>query len=269
MHDDELAARIARAMETRGYRVDKGPGEVNVVYVEGMDLDGTPNANRPNAYDDLRIVLRFDGGKPCIAGKWHATTQPGRRLTQNPVAGARLHGAAIIELGQQRAWTVDLHNGAYEALCQRGGVVTVARDANKDHRRDGDKRTTGWYGINQHHGYDSPRDNIGAHSAGCLVTPRVKDHEAFMRIVKSDPRYIADPGRAGFVFRTTVMPAAWVLHDAAQPTIANRTLPLASAIGAAAAAVAFLSSHPGLLTLAIVATLAALIVSATRYTRER
>ena len=210
MAPDELASRIVRAMEARGYTVDKCAGEANIVYVEGMDPFGFANANRPDEYDDIRCVIRFMNGKPSLVGVWKATTQPGPKLTQNPVAGARDKGAAIIALGQQRCWTVDLHSGAYEALCQRAGTVVVFRDKNKNHLRD-DETTTGWYGINQHHGGDSTK--IGGHSAGCLVTPMVKDHEAFMRIVKSDPRYIANPGKSGFVFRTTVMPAAWVLQD--------------------------------------------------------
>lgn len=223
MTQDELAARIVRAMTARGYVIDKGFGEINIVYVEGMDMDGSKNANRPNAYDDLRILISFRDDKPFIVGMWHATTQTGVRLRDNPVSGARALGSAIITLGQQRCWTVDLHSGKYEALCQRAAVCSVHRDANKDSRRDGDQITTGWYGINQHHGGDSPRENIGGHSAGCLVTPKVKDHETFMRLVKTDPRYRVNPGRAGFVFRTTVMPADWVLQEYPKP-VAEKVL---------------------------------------------
>lgn len=202
----ELAMRIARAMEQRGYVVDKGDREINIVYIEGMDLDGSANENRKNAFDDLRIVFTYKEGAPVIVGKWEATTQPGNRYTLNPI---NTKGGAIIELGQQRVWQTGLHRGQYEALIQTGGEVRVLRDKNKSFGRDAeDVVDVGWFGINQHHGGDAPRTDIGGHSAGCLVTPSVDDHEKFMLICKSDPRYKANNR---FIFRTTVMPAAWIL----------------------------------------------------------
>jgi len=201
-----FADRIVRAMMARNYVLAVAPDTVNIVYVEGCNLDGTQNYNRPNAFDDARIVLVFENGVPVIKGVWDATTQTGKKYTLDPVPGARDKGAAIIELGQQRCWQVGKHRG-YEALAQTGAVVVVARDLNKDFRRDNDRHTTGFYGINQHHGANAPQDDIGGHSAGCLVGRTVAGHKEFMKIVKTDPRYLADKK---YVFRTTVMPFEWV-----------------------------------------------------------
>jgi hypothetical protein len=58
------------------------------------------------------------------------------------------------------------------------------------------------FGINQHWGYDLPRQDIGEASAGCLVGRTREGHREFMRLIKQDPRYRAS---AGFLFSTTVI----------------------------------------------------------------
>ncbi|RAI34360.1 hypothetical protein, partial [Rhodoplanes roseus] len=205
-----LAERIVAAMERRGCTIDRGPGEVNIVYVEGIDPDGTPNANRPNGFDDVRFIILFQDGIPVIAdpGAWEATTEPGKLYTERPLSKL---GAARIPHGQQRCWQVGTHHpgkaSAHEALVQTGAEITVCRDGNRDYRRDGDATETGWFGINQHHGYDYPRNDIKGASAGCLVGRTTAGHREFMALVKRDPRWRADPK---FVFRTTVLPAAEV-----------------------------------------------------------
>ena len=143
----DLAHLVVAAMERKGYQVDRGPGELNIVYVEGMNSDGTPNADEANKWNDLRLLIRFEGGAPKIVGEWAATTEPGRYYTDHPVNPL---GAARIEFGQYKAWQVGIHHESHEALVQTGGEVTVCRDLNKDGQRTGDKRQTGEFGINQH-----------------------------------------------------------------------------------------------------------------------
>jgi hypothetical protein len=200
----DLAGRIVRAMEQRGYAIDRGAREVNIVYLEGAGVDGERNGDAANAFNDRRMVIRFEGAAPTIVGNWQATTEPGRRYTEQPINAG---GAARVAFGQYRAWQVGMHRGHHEALVQTGGPVTVCRDANKDYERDGDQRMTGFYGINQHHGYDFPADDIRSASAGCLVGRTVAGHREFMALVKSDPRYLVDKR---FAFRTTILPAEWV-----------------------------------------------------------
>jgi putative chitinase len=215
-----LAGAIVRAMKKHDYRIDTGNGEVNIVYVEGLSPDGTPNANEPNRFNDLRCVIRFVDGTPQIAGVWDGTTEPSRRWTMKPM---NPKGAARIRFGQYRAWQVGVHNNNHEALVQTGGPVTVHRDYNKDFRRESDALDTGYFGLNQHHGYNLPKDDLGSSSAGCLVGRSIDGHREFMRIVKSDPRYLAD---RSFVFGAAVMPAAEVL--AARPAPDLKVVPSAA-----------------------------------------
>lgn len=213
---DTLAQKIARAMERQGHALDTGRGEVNIVYVEGLNPDGAANANSPNAFNDLRLVITFEDGKPRIVKAWECTTAPGRYYTEHAL---KAEGAAIIALGHQRCWKVGTHRAgsanAHEALVQTGAEVVVTRDRNQDYKRDGDQTDRGWFGINQHWGYDQTADDIGYASAGCLVGRTREGHREFMRIVKSDPRYLADPD---FVFRTTVLTAAEVLQGVESAT---------------------------------------------------
>ena len=99
----DLAHHIIAAMERKGYQIDRGQNEINIVYVEGMNADGSPNDNEANKWNDLRLLIRFEGGEPRIIGKWAATTEPGRYFTEHPLSPG---GAARIEFGQYRAWQV-------------------------------------------------------------------------------------------------------------------------------------------------------------------
>ncbi len=243
-------------MQAAGYRLDRAPGHLNIVYVEGMDADGRANDNAPNRFNDLRVVLDFEDAappngsgaaskepKPRIAGLWQATTEPSRVWTQTPM---NPKGAARIAFGQYTSWQIGIHHD-HEALVQVA-PVTVCRDLNKDYRRDGDARDTGLFGINQHWGYDLPADDLGRSSAGCLVGRTREGHRAFMALIKRDPRYQADHD---FRFTTTILPAAAV--RAALPTSSGRRaappagtrLGLGSALSATVAAiVAFADLHP-------------------------
>src|SRR5262249_36308622 len=98
---DDLASRIVKAMMKNGYTVDAAPGYVNIVYVEGMDPNGSANANRPNEFNDLRLCIAFDGKTPKIIGLWEATTEPSRHWTLRPM---NAKGAARIKFGQYTAW---------------------------------------------------------------------------------------------------------------------------------------------------------------------
>lgn len=225
VNTEKLAARLVRNMEHRGALIDRNPGEVNLVYGEAVtlkvvndELVAERNDNAPDKWNDVRCVLQFENGKPYLRAWWQATTEPGRKYVMNPVSGAVAEGAARIALGYQRCWQVGKHRasspGGHEALVQTGAAIMVLRDKNKDFKRDGDKVTKGFYGINQHGpgNADASLSSIGGHSAGCLVVPRVADHKALMAIVKADPRYRANPK---FVFGTTVLEAVDFLSDTA------------------------------------------------------
>jgi hypothetical protein len=206
--DGSLASRIVSALVARGDWLCLHPDCINIVYIEGMDVDGTANANHPNQFNDIRCLIRFVSGRPELLNAWEATTEPGKFFTENP---EDVKGAARIALGQYKAWGVGIHRENHEALIQTADV-TVCRDLNKDYSRSGDKRYTGAFGINQHWGYDNPRSDIGRASAGCLVGRTKQGHKQFMALVKSDPRYEANHS---YRFMTSIIESA-AISPAAQ-----------------------------------------------------
>jgi hypothetical protein len=198
----DLPGRIVRAMLARGHFVARHPECLNIVYVEGLDPDGRANDNTPNRFNDLRCLVRIDAsGVPQLVGSWEATTEPSRRWTLDPM---NPRGAARIAFGQYKAWALGTHHG-HEALVQVADV-TVCRDANRDFKRDGDNKDTGLFGINQHWGYDLPRNDLGNSSAGCLVGRATAGHRDFMRLVKTDRRFRIAGGTYRFI--TTILPAS-------------------------------------------------------------
>ena len=86
--------------------------------------------------------------------------------------------------GQYRSvWTIDKHQGKYEALCQRNGNVKVYRDGDKNNVFSEAIVDTGMFGINIHKaGQDSTW--VENWSEGCQVFKRVKDFDEFMKICK-------------------------------------------------------------------------------------
>lgn len=197
----KLAEKIIKYMEANKYHLARKQGEKNIIYVEGMDPDGTINPDTPNHFNDARLLLVFYDGLPTIEAGWEATTEPGYYYTDNPM---NWKGAARIAFGQYRAWQVGIHgySDPHEALVQVG-PVKVHRDWNRDMIRSGDAIDEGYFGINQHWGYNHPKNDIHKAGAGCFVGRLCEEHIDFMYRVKSDPRYIADPN---FVFPTTIIP---------------------------------------------------------------
>ena len=200
-----LAGRIVRAMQAAGHWISRHPDCVNIVYVEGMDCDGTPNTDAPNVFNDARFVIRVNrAGTPEIAEAWEATTEPGRHYTLVEKLDPR--GAARIAFGQYKAWSVGTHMAgrpsAHEALVQTESI-RVHRDLNTDFERTGDQVFQGMFGVNQHWGFDLPRSDIGRASAGCLVGRTKAGHRAFMTLCKADSRYVANHS---YRFVATVLP---------------------------------------------------------------
>ncbi|AFY57244.1 hypothetical protein Riv7116_4833 [Rivularia sp. PCC 7116] len=198
--NNDLASRIVKYMLFKDYHVDRKVDEYNIIYIEGMNPNGTLNSDKPNSFNDLRVVIQIVGRTPKIIGIWEATTEPGFHYTYNPMNSK---GAARIKFGQYKAWRVGRHGNAerHEALIQVSDI-TVHRDFNQDMIRTGDKLNTGRFAINQHYGYDYPRNNISYASAGCLVGRTRKGHREFMRLIKQDWRYQNNPN---YRFMTTII----------------------------------------------------------------
>jgi hypothetical protein len=157
-------------------------------YVEGMNTDGTLNADRFNEWNDVCFVIDVVRDVPKIILRAVATTEPGRYYTQNRM---NPKGAARIELDTPfpNAWIFGVHRegtkGAHEALVQCG-IISVRRDANEDGMRTGDKLDVGdYFFINQHgtKGYDPFEKDIGRASAGCLVILHDVKQQEYIRLV--------------------------------------------------------------------------------------
>ncbi|WP_294392669.1 hypothetical protein [uncultured Sphingomonas sp.] len=110
---------------------------------------GAPGANDRGIYDDA-IFLVSHG----FFGAYNGNTDPsGRRVGTGFAVKGR--GMARLQPGLHRVHRLDLHNGKYLALCQRGGPLTVMRDGNPDYPH------TGMFGINIHRGSANATSSLG------------------------------------------------------------------------------------------------------------
>lgn len=201
---DSWLSKAVAYMQAKGHWICRHPECFNTFYLEGVDPDGKPNDDAVNVFNDLRIVFKITSdGTPKLVECWDATTEPGIYWTQNPMSPK---GAARIAFGQYKSWIVGTHlagsSSAHEALVQVE-PVTVHRDLNRDYKRTNDSLDTGLFGINQHWGYDAPKNDLGRTSAGCLVGRSKDGHREFMQIMKSDPRYRAN---AAYRFMAAILP---------------------------------------------------------------
>lgn len=191
----DFASKIAKYMVAQNYWVDAD--HLNIIYVEGCNADGTPNADAPNEWNDRRLLLKIENKIPKIVASWKATTEPGLKYTNTPL---NPDGAFRIAFGQYKAWSVGWHK-THEALVQVA-EITGYRDRNKDGLRTGDPVVKGCdMGVNQHWGYNMLQ--IDGASAGCLVGQSTEGHLEFMKLVKSDARYQVNNS---YVFLTTIIP---------------------------------------------------------------
>jgi hypothetical protein len=199
----DYAGQVVRRMLEFGYFINRHPDCVNIVYIEGMYPDGTLSGNKPNHFDDTRMILRLDSDGVPRAEAWEATTEPGRLYTDNPMG--ELEGAARIAFNQFKAWSVGFHgtkeSSRHESLLQVRSV-DFFRDKNRDFRRIGDSAYSGTIGLNQHGGYNYSKEDIRNASAGCLVGRDMDGHRAFMELVKSDARHRVS---GNYIFLTTIL----------------------------------------------------------------
>jgi hypothetical protein len=203
--DDSLGGRVVAAVTRQGHWLSRHPDCVNIVYVEGMDEQGRRVPRRPNAFDDLRLLLRIrPDGRAEIAGAWCATTASGRPAVEAP---AEPEGAPRLALGQHRAWVVGrtaIGTGMEQEALVQVQSLSVTRDTDRNFQREGDQADTGIFLLDQHGGLDAPREDVGGIGAGCLVGRSQAGHRDFMAGLKEDPRWRAN---AAYRFTTTILRA--------------------------------------------------------------
>ena len=172
--------QIEAAVKAKGYKwfedtANKGY-DVNIVGVRNM---ATPE-KVTNVFDDW-ITISFKEAGVWKFYCWLATTDPGKK---GVMEFHNKKGVARLIPNQYRSkWSIDKHQGKYDALCQRNGDVDVWRDSDKDLIFEKMLVDTGMFGINIHKaGQDSTW--VENWSEGCQVFKRVKDFDEFMRICK-------------------------------------------------------------------------------------
>lgn len=188
--------KLVAYMKTKGYQLFQQPGEINIIYAEGANLDGTPNSDEQDRFNDLGLLLRFnDAGTPEIIHRAICTTEPGTLATFSTQA-RQLGGVARVQLTQYlNCWQLGFHKGnpAHPALVQCAPML-VHRDRNRDFKRIGDPLMPA-SGINHHGtrpGYVAKA--VGMFSLGCSVRLHWEKHLEFISLLKTDPRYLVDSG---------------------------------------------------------------------------
>jgi len=141
------------------------------------------NGAAANKFDDTIVVIYRNKQKFWEVFTADITTDPGFYWLENPM---NVDGTAILVPNQYRGvYRRDLHQGKYEALCQRNGEVSVYRDADRDRRHDMDPSTidTGYFGINIHKAGRSSTQ-VDKWSAGCQVFSRSESFATFMDLTE-------------------------------------------------------------------------------------
>lgn len=169
--------QIEKAVKSQGYVWFNGAKDydVNIVGVR----NATPGQKVTNLFDD-KLTLSYKINGQWFYHEWDATTEPGKKgVMQFHNSG----GVARLVPNQYRgAYAVSMHQGKYQALCQRLGDVTVWRDKNRDMDFDEIIRDTGMFGINIHKA-GTVSNFVENWSEGCQVFKRTKDFNDFMVLI--------------------------------------------------------------------------------------
>ena len=175
--------QIETAVKSKGYVWFSDPNkkgyDVNIV---GVRNNAPSVADKvTNVFDDCLTISFLDEKGVEQFYCWSATTDPGKK---GVMEFHNNKGVARLIPGQYRSvWMIDLHQGKYQALCQRNGDVSVYRDANRNLTFEELITDFGMFGINIHKaGQDSTW--VENWSEGCQVFKRVKDFDVFMSICK-------------------------------------------------------------------------------------
>ena len=172
--------QIETAVKSKGYvwfEDSKNKGyDVNIVGVRNKSTGDKVT----NAFDDFITISYKENGQWKFFC-WNATTDPGKK---GVLEFENKKGVARLIPGQYRSvWSIDKHQGKYDALCQRKGNVSVWRDSDRDLIYENMLVDTGMFGINIHKaGQDSTWVDSWSH--GCQVFKRVKSFDEFMSICK-------------------------------------------------------------------------------------
>lgn len=219
LSQDTLAAQVVACCEVREYQLHKREGDINIIGIEGMNLDGTFNLDRRDQWNDLVGILSFNQtGEPHFDILCKATTEPGHYYTLINLLNPK--GAARLDTGyHKQLWQVGTHKG-YEALAQKSNTARLVRDKNRNFLRDDKITYEIGKGINLHttkskgwNGSVSP-GSIGRWSAGCVVIYYPEQFLKLMSLVKDSRQYRENRSHS---FDFILLWSRW-LEDTNQPS---------------------------------------------------
>ena len=125
--------QIKMAVETKGYKWFNDDAnksyDVNIVGVRNV----ATGKKVTNVFDDTITISFKDENGQWQFFAWDATTDPGKKSMLEWNKMGITGGCARLVANQYRTtWTIDKHQGKYEALCQRLSKVKVYRDSDYD-----------------------------------------------------------------------------------------------------------------------------------------
>ena len=187
-----------------GTRIASNPGEVNIIYLEGANIDLSPNNDAPDQWNDVRMVISHGPtGEPMFDLIASATSEPGLSATKSKRA-EQTNGVFRIAIGyHHEKWRMGFHKGNrnHPALVQSAPIIGT-RDRNRDGKRTGDIVTDNVRGLNQHGTRPGTMPVVvGEWSYACLVGREWQNHLKFIDLCLLDNRNI----RSGNLFSTTVV----------------------------------------------------------------
>jgi len=142
---EELRAQIA------AFNLDRTKHPLVIVGIRGYykNTMGQPGVNDRGMYDD---ALFIDSDEAFAA--FNGNTDPSTYKAGFGTGSGK--GMAKLKPGLWIVYRFDIHNGKYEAICQRAGKVTVIRDGNPPYEDTG-----AGFGINIHRGGYNGTSSLG------------------------------------------------------------------------------------------------------------
>lgn len=167
--------KMKAILRHKDFEIYSRPYELNIVGLRSRSV-------LPNRFDDeIHVFYKVS----TLNWQYHifkATTDPGTFWLRQPM---QPQGTAILSEGQYvGAYSLDLHQGKYLALCQRA-PVEIIRDYNRDAVLDfnNGQKTKGVFGINIHRANaQGITKSVDRNSAGCQVFENIKDFELFLKM---------------------------------------------------------------------------------------
>lgn len=177
--------KIIKAMSANGMRLKAR----NVVYIGSCDTNGDLFPQKPDQWNDVRLIVSDKGE---VIFKQLATIRPGQYYMDNPMNAA---GCALIAYGQHRdAWTFGVHgySNPHESLVQCANI-RVHRVTDGSFSRASKPVVAGAEcGINGHSTYRGYSGGVGNWSAGCHVGLDFGLHQKFIRLMKDSGQTLFD-----------------------------------------------------------------------------